>query len=58
MYELIRLLKEKQANGTEVTIVTWGPDSYSFGDAGFWMQLHEEIRQAGFYIKTVGIDIW
>ena len=33
-------------------IVTWEPDSYGFGDAGFWMQLHEEIRQAGFYIKT------
>ena len=36
-----------------VTIVTWDPDSYGFGDAGYWMQLHEEMRQAGFYLKTV-----
>ena len=53
VYELIHLLKDKQVNGIDVTIVTWEPDSYGFGDAGFWMQLHEEIRQAGFYIKTV-----
>lgn len=53
VYELIRLLKDKQVNGVDVTIVTWEPDSYGFGDAGFWMQLHEEIRQAGFYIETV-----
>ncbi len=33
--------------------MTWEPDSYGFGDAAFWMQLHEEMRQAGFYIKTV-----
>ena len=39
--------------GIEVTIVTWEPDSYGFGDAGFWMQLHEEMRQAGFYMKTM-----
>lgn len=37
----------------EVTIVTWELDSYDYGDAGFWMQLHEDMRQAGFYIKTV-----
>ena len=33
--------------------MSWEPDSYGFGDAGFWMQLHEEMRQAGFYMKTV-----
>ena len=27
--------------------------SYGFGDASYWMQLHEEMRKAGFYIKTV-----
>lgn len=53
VYELISLLRDKQIAGVEVTIVTWEPDSYGFGDAGFWMQLHEEMRQAGFYIKTV-----
>lgn len=53
VYELINLLHDKQMAGIEVTIVTWEPDSYGFGDAGFWMQLHEEMRQAGFYMKTV-----
>ena len=53
VYELINLLKEKQSAGVEITIVTWSPDSYGFGDSAFWMQLHEEMRQAGFYMKTV-----
>lgn len=53
VYELINLLRDKQMAGVEITIVTWEPDSYGFGDAAFWMQLHEEMRQAGFYIKTV-----
>ncbi|WP_411336491.1 hypothetical protein [Ruminococcus gauvreauii] len=47
------MLKEKQASGVEVTIVTWEPDSYGYGDAAFWMKLHEVMRQAGFHIKTV-----
>ena len=53
VYELISLLRDKQLAGVEITIVTWELDSYGFGDAAFWMQLHEEMRQAGFYIKTV-----
>ena len=53
VYELISLLRDKQVAGIEITIVTWEPDSYGFGDATYWMQLHEEMRQAGFYIKTV-----
>ena len=53
VYELISLLRDKQVAGIEITIVTWEPDSYGFGDAAYWMQLHEELRQAGFYIKTV-----
>lgn len=52
VYELINLLRDKQIAGVEITIVTWEPDSYGFGDAAFWMQLHEEMRQAGFYVKT------
>ena len=39
--------------GVQITIVTWMPDSYGFGDAAYWMQLHEDMRKAGFYIKTV-----
>lgn len=53
VYELIRFLKDKQINGVEITIVTWNPDSYGLGDAGYWMQLHEDMRQAGFYMKIV-----
>lgn len=53
VYELISLLHDKQVAGVEITIVTWEPDSYGFGDAAFWMQLHEEMRQVGFYVKTV-----
>ena len=53
VYELIRMLKEKQEEGVQITIVTWTPDSYGFGDASYWMQLHEDMRKAGFYIKTV-----
>lgn len=41
VYELIDLLKEKQDLGIEVTIVTWTPDSYGYGDAAYWMRLHE-----------------
>lgn len=51
--ELIRLLAEQQSKGVSITIVTWEPDSYTFGDVGTWMQMHEELRQAGFYMKTV-----
>lgn len=53
VYELINMLKEKQMSGVQVTIVTWTPDSYGFGDASYWMQLHEDMRRAGFYIRTV-----
>ena len=53
VYELINMLKEKQEAGTQITIVTWTPESYGFGDAAYWMQLHEDMRKTGFYIKTV-----
>lgn len=53
VYELINMLKEKQVSGVQVTIVTWTPDSYGYGDASYWMQLHEDMRKAGFYMKTV-----
>ena len=53
VYELIGMLKEKQEAGVQITIVTWTYDSYGFGDAAYWMQLHEDMRKAGFYIKTV-----
>ncbi len=52
VYDLIAMLKNKQEQGVEVTIVTWQPDDYGFGDAAFWMQLHEDMRQAGFFVKS------
>ena len=52
VYELIDLLKERQFSGLEITIVTEIPDSYGYGDSAFFMRLHEDMRQAGFYIKT------
>ena len=48
---MISLLKEQITRGVTVTIVTWEPDHYGFGDPSYWMQLHEEMRQAGLYIK-------
>ena len=51
VHELIVFLAEKQSQGVSVTIVTWEPDAYGFGDSAYWMQLHEEMRQAGFYIR-------
>lgn len=53
IYELIDLLKDKQAQGVTVTVATWSPDAYGYGDAAYWMRLHEDMRQAGIYIKTV-----
>ncbi len=53
VHELINMLEEKQTLGVEVTIVTQAPDSYGFGEAAYWTQLHEDMRKAGFYIKTV-----
>ena len=53
IHELISLLTEQQQKGVTVTVVTWAPDAYDYGDAAYWMQLHEEMRQAGFYIRLV-----
>ena len=53
VYELMEMLKEKQQQGLQITIVTWEPDNYGFGDSAFWMQLHDELQSNGFYIKTV-----
>ena len=51
VHELISLLKDQITRGVTVTVVTWEPDLYGFGDSAYWMQLHEEMRLAGFYIK-------
>ncbi|MCM1467307.1 MAG: DEAD/DEAH box helicase family protein [Alistipes sp.] len=46
--ELLELLKEKQASGIPVRIVTWKPDMYGYGDSGYWMELQERMRRGGF----------
>ena len=46
--EIIWLLKSQQEKGIRVRIVTWNPDSYGFGDSGYWMELQERMRSNGF----------
>ena len=53
IYALIDLLKERQSLGVSVTIITWAPDACPYGDISFWLRLHEDMRQAGFYVKNV-----
>ena len=36
---IANVLKEKQLSGVQITIVTWAPDSYGFGDASYWLSL-------------------
>lgn len=36
VFKLSHLLQDKQASGVEITIVSWEPDSYGFGDVAFW----------------------
>ena len=47
---LIVELMEKQAQGVKVMINTWSPDTYGFGDSGYWSRLHEKMRKSGFEI--------
>ncbi|MCR5248384.1 MAG: DEAD/DEAH box helicase family protein [Paludibacteraceae bacterium] len=49
--EMTGLLKDRQIAGVSVTIVTWSPDAYGFGDSGVWHALQEEMRQAGFVVQ-------
>lgn len=46
--ELILFLKEKQEAGIKIIIVTFKPDMYGFGDSGYWAELYERMRTAGF----------
>ena len=48
---MIGLLEDRQIAGVSVTIVTWSPDAYGFGDSGVWHALQEEMRQAGFVVQ-------
>lgn len=50
--EFTKLIKEKMESGVEVTIVSWMPDKIRFGSSNYRMQLLEEMRQSGFYLKS------
>lgn len=51
IHNLISYIGERQSLGVTITVMTWEPDAYGFGDSAYWMQLHEEMRKAGFYLK-------
>ena len=51
--ELTELLKEKQQSGIRISIVTWKPDMYGFGDSEYWMELQERMRRNGFEMNLV-----
>ena len=50
--EFTKLVKEKMEVGVEVTVVSWMPDKIRFGSSNYRMQLLEEMRQSGFYLKS------
>ena len=45
------MLRSRQEAGVKVTIVTWAPDAYGYGKSDYWMELHERMRKAGFYVQ-------
>ena len=50
---MTELLKEKQQSGIRISIVTWKPDMYGFGDSEYWMELQERMRKNGFEMNLV-----
>jgi hypothetical protein len=36
----------------KITVVTWKPDCYGYGDVAYWMMLHEHMRTSGIEIQT------
>lgn len=50
---MTRFLKDKQETGLHIVIVTWKPDSYGYGDSGYWMELQERMRSSGFEMNLV-----
>lgn len=50
--ELISKLKEKQEHGLRITVVTWSPDVYKYGDTAYWTMLQEHMRTSGIEIQV------
>ena len=53
VYDMIRLLREKQEAGIKIVIVTWKPDCYGYGDSAYWQEVQEQMRKAGFEMNLV-----
>ena len=53
VYDMIRLLREKQEAGIKIVIVTWKPDCYGYGDSVYWREVQEQMRKAGFEMNLV-----
>ena len=50
---MIELLKEKQASGVKVSVVTWHPDMYTFGNSDDRYEIIEFIRNEGIYVNLM-----
>ena len=50
---MIKLLRERQEAGVQVTIVTWHPDAYMYGRDEHRIELMEELRNTGFHIDLI-----
>ncbi len=49
--EFIEMLKEKQACGIRVRIVTWHPEMYNYGNSVKRMALHDKMLRNGFELN-------
>ena len=45
-------LDDKQDQGIKITVITWNPDAYGYGDASYWSMLQEQMRTSGIEIQT------
>lgn len=50
--ELLKNLGDKQDQGIKITVITWNPDAYGYGDASYWSMLQEQMRTSGIEIQT------
>ena len=50
---MVSLLKEKQAAGVKVSVLTWHPDMYTFGNSDQRYETIEFLRDEGIYVNLV-----
>lgn len=51
--KLIDILKERQALGVKISVVTWHPDSYPYGNSITHFELINLIRKEGIYVHLI-----